>query len=80
MFHQAKFTKSNRPREPEVICSMSTIADTLDNYVEDKEDFVKSFFKVAKVIRSEIINESKWTFTGTFSDYKHPELLSMLLK
>ena len=38
----AKFTKSNRSREPEIICSMSTIADTLDNYIEDKEDFVKS--------------------------------------
>ena len=76
----ASFTKSNHVWEPEIICSMSTIVESLDKREENMADVIKMMFKVAKTIRKDVLDQQKWSFTGSVKNYEDPQLLSLIVK
>ena len=53
------------------------ISDICDSTTTNND--IKSMLKLAKQIRVEILSED-WKFTGNFSSYKTPALLSIFLK
>ena len=53
------------------------ISDICDSTTTNND--IKSMLKLAKQIREEILSQD-WKFTGNFSSYKTPALLSIFLK
>ena len=75
------FIKSKNRNKPEQIMTNSTqsklISDICDSTTTNND--IKSMLKLARKVREEILSPS-WKFTGDFSTYKTPVLLSIFLK
>ena len=75
------FIKSKNHNKPEPIMTSSTqsevISDICDSITTNND--IKSMLKLAKKIHEDILSQD-WKFTGDFSTYKTPALLSIFLK
>ena len=74
------FVKSKNPSKPEQVISKSFLSECLDNVPECSADNLDKIWKVAKIIRSELLNTKTWSFTGSFDDFVLPPLLTTLIK
>ena len=74
------FVKSKNPSKPEQVISKSFLSECVDNVPECSADNLDKIWKVAKIIRSELLNTKTWSFTGSFDDFVLPPLLTTLIK
>ena len=75
------FQKSKRVNKPEQICNTSAEREAINiALTENNADRFHDIFKVAKQVRTEIQGLEKWSFTGSFSDFPDPLLLSTLIR
>ena len=71
------FVKSKNPSKPDQLISDSTTSETLDTSIKKcTADNIDQIWKVAKIIRSELLQREKWRFTGSFDDFTLPLLLA----
>ena len=71
------FFKSKNPSKPDQLISDSTTSETLDTSIKKcTADNIDQIWKVAKIIRSELLQREKWRFTGSFDDFTLPLLLA----
>ena len=75
------FVKSKNPSKPDQLISDSTTSEILDISIKEcTADNIDQIWKVAKIIRSELLQREKWRFTGSFEDFTLPPLLATLMK
>ena len=75
----AKFIKSKNPSKPEHICSTDTNLEAFDIAMK-KTKSVNDIFHVAKIIRKELTEHTRWTFKGTFQTFTLSPLLNKLIQ
>lgn len=77
----AKFIKSLRVNEPENILTDDTETGVVDAAVKRSNyDEMNLVYEVASLVRKELLQEKQWKFTGSFTNFTVPKLLSTLLK
>ena len=67
----AKFIKNKDPSKPEHICSTDTNVEAFDIAMKKTEN-VNYILHVAKTIRKEPTEHTRWKFKGTFQTFKLP--------
>ena len=67
----AKFIKNKNPSKPEHICSTDTNVEAFDIAMKKTEN-VNDILHVAKIIRKELTEHTRWKFKGTFQTFKLP--------
>ena len=76
-----KFVKNKNPSKPEIVCSEIAQGQAIDIAVnQNRREVLSDILNVSKVIRNELQSHQKWKFTGTYSDFIEPNLLSTLIK
>ena len=76
-----KLVKKKNPSKPEQVCSEIAQGQAVDIAIsKNKREILSEILNVSKVIRDELQSQEKWKFTGTFANFKEPELLSTLIK
>ena len=75
----AKFIKNNHPSKPELICSTDTNVEAFDIAMKKTEN-VNDILHVAKIIRKELTEQTRWKFKGTFQTFTLPPLLNKLVQ
>ena len=76
-----KFVKNKNPSKPEIVCSEIAQGQAIDIAVnQNRREVLSDILNVSKVIRNELQSHQKWKFTGTYSDFAEPNLLSTLIK
>lgn len=77
----AEFCKSPKRNEAERVCSKKTSECILDNAIKQSaHDDLNSIFKVATMLRKEILSHDKWKYKGSFEDFALPHYLPILIK
>ena len=71
-----KFIKNKNPSKPEHICSTDTNVEAFDVTMKKTEN-VNDILHVAKIIRKELTEHTRWKFKGTFT---LPPLLNKLVQ
>ena len=80
-FKNAIFQKSCQANEPNRLCSNEAGSHALDvALAQCKADTFGVIFRVAKLIRAEMEQHSRWQFSGTFDDFNPPVYLSSLMR
>ena len=73
--------KCKNPNKPDQLISDSTTSEILDTFIKEcTADNTDQIWKVAKIVRSELLQREKWRFTGSFDDFNLPPLLATLMK
>ena len=73
----AKFIKNKNPSNPENICSTDTNVEASDIAMKMTEN-VNDILHVAKIIRKELTEHTRWKFKGTFQTFTLLLLLNKL--
>ena len=75
------FVKSKNPSKPDQLKSDSTTSEILDTSItEFNAHNIDQIWKVAKIIRSNLLQKEKWHFTGSFDDFALPPSFTTLMK
>ena len=75
----AKSIKNKNPSNPENICSTDTNVEASDIAMKMTEN-VNDILHVAKIIRKELTEHTRWKFKGTFQTFTLPPLLNKLVQ
>ena len=75
----AKFIENKNPSKPEHICSTDTNVEAFDIAMKKTEN-VNDILHVAKIIRKELTEHTRWKFKGTFQTFTLPPLLNKLVQ
>ena len=75
----AKFIKTKNPSNLENICSTDTNVEASDIAMKITEN-VNDILHVAKIIRKELTEQTRWKFKGTFQTFTLPTLLNKLVQ
>ena len=76
-----QFVKSLRKSEPDKVvlpAAVSKAVDVLSGQMDSK-DTIKHLETMARMLRGEIMQQQKWSFTGSFEDFPNPPLLQFFL-
>ena len=75
----AKFIKNENPSKPEHICNTDTNVEAFDIAMKKTEN-INDMLHVAKMIRKELTEHTRWKFKGTFQTFTLPLLLNKLVQ
>lgn len=78
-----KFVKSHRSNESQHIITTQTLGATVSDTRESQlsnEESVHCLEKAAKILRRDILNMEKWTFTGSMTDFEPQRKLVAFMK
>ena len=80
-FKNVTFQKPPRANEPDRFCSNEAGSHALDVALKQCEaETFYDIFRVAKLIRAEIEQHTRWQFSGTFDDFNPPVYVSNLMR
>jgi hypothetical protein len=74
----AEFVKAPRCNMPERILHRKTNEEVIDTTMKQNTFDLQEVYKVAKMIRNELLSTKEWRFQGSFDDYTLPKHLSLL--
>jgi len=63
---------------PERILHRKTNEEVIDTTMKQNTFDLQEVYKVAKMIRNELLSTKEWRFQGSFDDYTLPKHLSLL--
>jgi len=72
--------KPRRKNVPERLCSTKEKDAIVGDALENVSDNLQHIFQAAKLVRKDIFEAEPWNFTGSFDNYKPPEMLQTLIK
>ena len=76
-----QFVKSLLKNEPDKVVLPAAVSKAIDvlSSQMDSKDTIEHLETMAQMLRREIIQHRKWSFTGNFEDFSNPPLLQFFL-
>lgn len=74
-----QFIKPLRRNEPDYLVLQAAVSKAVDKTKSDNHDTIVQLKTMAHILRQELLNLRKWSFTGSFEDFENPPLLQFFL-